>query len=801
MKFLTYPTALLLCAIYFVGALSAEASQPASKPSKKEKIEQKDSSLTPDDSVAIIPDNKHQSVGLVLSGGGSKGIAHIGLIQALEENDIPIDYVTGTSMGAIVGGLYACGYSPKEMLDLIMSPGFGYWSTGTFDPKLNYYLYQEPLTPGILNIPIARNDSAAKASAVPASMISPLPMTFAFMDLFSAYTAQCDEDFNRLFVPFRCVASDVAARHKVVLSSGSLGDAIRASMSFPAVFQPTRIGNMLLYDGGIYDNYPIGVMRDVFAPSIMIGSNVGSSDKGPQTSIMDQMTNMIMQPQSYYMPPKEGINIRFHLDRFGLLEFPKAPEIYAVGYSKGLEFIDSIKARIHTRMPGDVRRLQRRAFKAATPEIIFDSVEITGASPAQNEYLTYLFKPRKDIDTFGIEHARLAYYRAISSGMIKDFTPHAVWNDSTRRFTLKLKASVKDNFNLGLGGYVTSSTNSYLFMKASYSTLSFRSLGAALSAWIGQSYMAGEVAGRLFLRTRMPSYLSVQIHASKEKFYENDYMFYEDKLPTFITESQFYGKGRWSLSAGRNGRLDIGAGAGQILHSFYRDNERINYILGRDKVRYNLAQVFAQYENYTLDNLNYPTAGHLYRFTFMGVKGRYKYRETEEPSPIIFRGHPKWIQGEIRTRNYWPLSRHFVMGLESDVMLSTRKLAPDYNMTLVSSPSYNPTPASNNLFNPAFRAYSFIAAGAVPVYKYNDNLSARLNLNCFMPLRPVHNQNSKPMYGKWFSKLNFFGEFDVVYKLPMVSIAGYCNYATYPSRNWNVGISIGLYLLGPDFLR
>ena len=78
--------------------------------------------------VAYSENNRQQSVGLVLSGGGAKGIAHIGVIKALEENNIPIDYITGTSMGAIVGGLYAAGYTPEEMMELIKSPGFANWS-------------------------------------------------------------------------------------------------------------------------------------------------------------------------------------------------------------------------------------------------------------------------------------------------------------------------------------------------------------------------------------------------------------------------------------------------------------------------------------------------------------------------------------------------------------------------------------------------------------------------------------------------------------------------------------------------
>ena len=225
----------------------------------------------------------HQSVGLVLSGGGAKGIAHIGVIKALEENDIPIDYITGTSMGSIVGGLYAAGYTPEEMLGLILSRPFSYWSTGRIDPRLTFLLTDEKTTPTSMSISLnLRRDTTTTKSAVPQSIISPLPMNFAFMDLFSAYTAQCGGDFDRLMVPFRCVASNVAAKHKKVLSSGSLGDAIRASMSFPAVFQPTEIDGSLLYDGGIYDNFPVDVMRQTFAPSIMIGVDVSTAETGPR---------------------------------------------------------------------------------------------------------------------------------------------------------------------------------------------------------------------------------------------------------------------------------------------------------------------------------------------------------------------------------------------------------------------------------------------------------------------------------------------------------------------------------------
>ncbi|MDE6468113.1 MAG: patatin-like phospholipase family protein, partial [Muribaculaceae bacterium] len=143
-----------------------------------------------------------QSVGLVLSGGGAKGIAHIGVIQALEDNDIPIDYITGTSMGAIVGGLYACGYTPAEMMELLRSEYFMSMSTGTYDPELTYYFSRPAESPQMFSISLGTDSTKTDKRFDPQSLIAPTPMAFGFMELFSSYTAQCNADFDNLFVPY-----------------------------------------------------------------------------------------------------------------------------------------------------------------------------------------------------------------------------------------------------------------------------------------------------------------------------------------------------------------------------------------------------------------------------------------------------------------------------------------------------------------------------------------------------------------------------------------------------------------------
>lgn len=747
------------------------------------------------------PSQKAQSVGLVLSGGGAKGIAHIGVIQALEDNGIPIDYVTGTSMGAIVGGLYAAGYTPQEMMRLLLSKEFSYWSTGKIDPRLVYYFTREDPSPAMLTIPISHKDSVKTLNAVPASIISPMPMSFAFMDLFSGYTAQCGGDFDRLFVPFRCVASDVTGKHKVVLSSGNLGDAIRASMSFPLVFQPISIDSTLLYDGGIYDNFPVDVMRSEFAPSVMIGVDVSTPSSGPQTSFIEQLENLVIQDNSYTMGESEGIKLHINLSQFGLLDFPKAQEIYEIGYSRASDMMDSIKARVKTRIPRQAREHARNVFKSHTPYVRFESVDITGGTPRQNDYISHLFTAGAT-DTIGITKARKAYYRAISPGKLQDLFPRAVYNDSTGLFRLSLKASVKNNLKVRFGGYITSSTNSYIFLSAGYSTLSFSSLSADISGWIGQSYLAGMLNGKMYLRTGIPSALTIQAVASRHKFYESDYLFYEDKMPSFILDHEYFVKLKWGIAAGNLSKVETGIGYGHLFDSFFRSNTEINYHTGRDRCHYDLGQAFIKFQSNTLDDISFPTSGNYYEVTGTGITGKFR----QNPGDITLsadKSNLSWIQLESRTRNYLPIGNHWAMGIESDIMLSTRKLLDNYNAAIVGAPAYQPTPSSYNSFNTAFRANSFIAAGICPVYRYNDNLSARISMHTFLPLRKIKENTADytAFHGKWLDSPEFFSEFAMTWRFPFASISGYCNYTSYPSHNWNVGISFGIFMLAPRFLR
>ena len=294
-----------------------------------------------------------QKVGLVLSGGGAKGLTHIGIIRALEENHIPIDYIAGTSMGAIVGSLYAIGYSPDDMERLLKSDSFKRWYTGNIEEKYIYYFKKNPPTPEFLNIRVSLKNPLHKVKTqfLPSSVVDPLQMNLAFLELFGQATAACNNDFNQLFVPFRCVASDVYNKRPMIFEKGDLGDAVRASMSFPAMFKPIEIDSTLVYDGGIYNNFPVNVMVNDFHPDVIIGSVVSSNPGKPQEGdIMGQLENMIMQKTDYSLPDSLGILMTFKYDNVNLMDFDRFDELHDIGYNRTIQLMDSIKARISRRI-------------------------------------------------------------------------------------------------------------------------------------------------------------------------------------------------------------------------------------------------------------------------------------------------------------------------------------------------------------------------------------------------------------------------------------------------------------------
>ena len=230
---------------------------------------------------------------LVLSGGGAKGMAHVGVLKVLEKAGIPIDIITGTSMGSIVGGLYAVGYNAHLLDSLVKTLDWSYIISDREDMTKQTYLDRKKQNTYILSTGMTFGKHKRNPNA--GGIIKGKNLAELFQKLFIGYTDSLN--FSRdLPIPYACVATNIIDNSEVVFHSGKLPQAIRASMAIPAAFSPVRIGDMVLVDGGMKNNYPADVAREMGA-DIIIGVTLDGKPKKAEDitgtmSIIGQIIDM-----------------------------------------------------------------------------------------------------------------------------------------------------------------------------------------------------------------------------------------------------------------------------------------------------------------------------------------------------------------------------------------------------------------------------------------------------------------------------------------------------------------------------
>lgn len=246
--------------------------------------------------LAQVQEPERPKIGLVLSGGGAKGLAHIGVIKVLEEAGIRPDYITGTSMGSIIGGLYACGYTAAEMDSIVRNVD---WSVVLSDQvaltdvvpveKDDYNRFQ-------LEFDITKKGLKLPSGVVRGQRISELlsELTWRVSDV---------EHFDDLPIPFRCVAADLLTGKTHVFEDGDLMLAMRSSMAIPSIFTPVEVDDMYLVDGGVLDNFPVKVCLDMGA-DIIIGVNVGFKDY-PTKEDMNSLPKVLLNAASIGSNPAQ----------------------------------------------------------------------------------------------------------------------------------------------------------------------------------------------------------------------------------------------------------------------------------------------------------------------------------------------------------------------------------------------------------------------------------------------------------------------------------------------------------------
>jgi NTE family protein len=731
-------------------------------------------------------------------------MTHIGIIRALEENNIPIDYITGTSMGAIIGSLYAMGYSPDDMEALLRSPDFKRWYTGQVEDKYSYYFKQARPTPEFINLRFEFKDSlTVRPQILPTNIVNPIQMNLVFVQLYAQATAASGGDFDKLFVPFRCVASDVYNKHQMVLSKGSLGDAVRASMSFPFVFKPIEVDSVLAYDGGIYNNFPTDVMRDDFHPDIIIGSVVaGNPLKPSENDLMSQIENMVIQRTDYSIPDSVGILMRFKFTDITLLDFDRLKELHDIGYNRTVSMMDTIKSRIHRRVSADNIRMQRVLYRNTLPRLRFKDIYIEGANPHQQAYIRKEFH-NDDNEIFSYEDLKRGYFRLLADNMISEILPNATYNKEKQLFDLHLKVKMEKSFYVRFGGNISSTSSNQMYLGLGYQNLNYYSKGVLLDGQLGKNYNNLQLMGRIDLPTRIPSSFRLIASLSTFDYYGKNKLFSQSNQPSLNSKDERFLKLMIALPFLANKRAEFSVGIGSLSDKYFQSSI-INFEEDRaDKSTYDLFGGGISFRGSTLNAKQYATQGYDEVLAAQIFTGKEKFRPGNViAKEALFQQSHSWLQLSYIKEAYHHMAPRFVLGWMAEAFYSSRNFSDNYTATMMQAGEFNPTPSSKLRYNEAFRANQFAAAGIKPVYMLNDMLHLRGEFYAFMPLFPImRNASNEAYYGKAFSKLEYLGELSIVYRLPFGAISAYVNHYSSPSKEWNIGLSIGWQLFNYRFIE
>ncbi|MBQ2980308.1 MAG: patatin-like phospholipase family protein [Bacteroidaceae bacterium] len=753
-----------------------------------------------------------QTVGLVLSGGGAKGIAHVGLIKALEEHNIPIDYITGTSMGSIVGALYAMGYTPDEMMQIFNSQEFLNWAFGVIPKEELYYFLLPEKTPEIVTFNLGQiikpdttqNPTKMLNRIIPESVISPLAMNFAFMELFDSYTAQCGGNFDKLFVPYRAIAANVNTKSEELLSSGSLGDAVRASMSIPVAFKPITINGDVMYDGGIYDNFPVRPMEETFHPDIMIGSRLASNDTTElpleEQDVISQLLTFVMQKNDYTIAPDKGIVITCPTQDFSMFDFDKAQAIYQKGYEEGLAMIDSIESRIDRRVSAETRHIQRQAFKNRTPTMRFSkNITIEGVKDSEKEYIIRQFYSSDS--TMTIDDVYRGFLRNISTQKLADLRPQARYNTETELFDLHLIAKSREGVSVGLGGFISSHNANSIYIGGHYHTLRLNSLDFDAGLYLGQSYQGGSISSRIDIGRSHPMYLKLLMVSQVHHYNESLKPFYAFNTPSFISDNENYAKVSLGLPIASRAKLEFSAGYGYLVDRYYQSNLLDYSNEKRDVSSYSMGMASVHIETNWLDNITYPTHGGYFSATASYVGGSEWFKSVDANIKSSSRPH-NYFQLQASAHYYLPINSPFALGLRGKFVYNNNQFCENYTATMIQAPAFEPTPSSRNTFNTGMRANQFVAVGILPIWKIINNLQLRTEFYGFVPIHPIYEgTNNKPYYGEAFERIDFMGEAAIVYTLPWAALSLYGNYCNASREPWTFGVTLGVQLFAPNFIE
>lgn len=728
--------------------------------------------------IAFVSFNANaQRVGVVMSGGGASGLAHIGVLKALEENHIPIHCISGTSIGSIIGGLYASGYSPLEIEKMVKDETFFKLTKGEMSSKFGYFIHKRDDYASWLMFKLSLNNSIL--SNLPTNLINSVPIDFYLMETFAGPNAASKYNFDNLFVPFRCVASDIAKKRSIVFRSGDMPSAIRASMSYPFYIRPITIDSTLLFDGGLYDNFPSNVMYDEMYPDFMIGSSVSQNAESPnEDNLFLQLRNMLMSNSNFKPVCDNAIVIEPWAD-VNIFNFESAQRLIDSGYVSTMRRMPQIKQQVLNFETDSTLVKKRNAFreKSDNSKIIYDRVNVVGTNKKVQNFVEKSITKRRE--SFTMQQLKRQYFRMMSDEKIKSSYPTTIIDTATGKYILTLRTKKDKHLFLDLGGNISNKPVSNFFIGLQYNHIGKIGFTAYANGYLGKLNSSSFSKVRFEFPTKIPFYIEPSFTVSRWDYYKSSALFYSFEKPAYLIQEDLFGELNVGLPLGNTAKLLATGGLSQWKNKYYQ-NDKFTKLDTSDISVFDFQYAQISYQINTLNRKQYASEGTnlFFRAKFVNGLESYLPGSTDLDSVKSFHNNNhNWFNFKLTFDKYIKPIKYFKIGVFAEAVYSSQDFFQNYSATILSAPAFNPIPESQTLFIDDYRSHQYMAAGLKAITTPYKNIDIRFEGYLFQPVKSILKTSvGKADYSSPFLYHHFLGMGALVYHSPIGPLSIGLNY-------------------------
>lgn len=700
-----------------------------------------------------------QKIGLVLSGGGATGIAHVGVLKALEEYGIPIDFITGTSAGALVGSMYASGYSPEEIEAYVLSDDFLLMARGENVNQQQFLLRRDEENAGMIGLSFSKDSLLQKS--LPTNFITSSYLDFEMFKLLGNNVPIGNGDFDSLFVPFRCVSSDIAKKKSVVFGSGPLNTAVRASMTYPFYLKPIDVNGALLFDGGLYNNFPADVMYSDFNPDYIIGSNVSYNVEKPSADdLIGQLTNMLVSHTDFSLPCTEGFMLEpaTNVSSFG---FDNVKQAIEDGYRTTVAQMDSLLQFIHVRVEKSAIDARRKLFRKRFIDPVISGITIeSGKNKLKYAERALLKNKQGYLDLATLEKR---YYRLYEAPQIEFMFPSLRFKaDST--YQLHLRIRKEKDFKVEVGGHLSSRPVNTGYFGISYQTVGKALTKTKLESNFGKFYGSAKASFKLDLPLVYPFSTTAYMTLNRWDYFRSFATFFEDVQPSFLVQNEIYAGARFDFPIGNNLVTSIDGRGFQLDDRYYQTDLFTNKDTA-DLTSFDGGSIVWSITQNSLNRKQFANSGHFVQFKFRYVNGREQSESGSTSSEdYLFVKFHSWINMSLDYQSFIVDEPVFHLGLHGQLVFNSQSLFANYTASQLAMTEFSLVPDAKTYFLSEYRSPQFIGIGINSIFTIKRNIDLRIDGYLYQPFVRIEvDDEGFQTYSKPFKGDVFMASASVIY--------------------------------------